>query len=76
MTPVEQTMISSGAAAETLGGFLHRFTEAAWPTARGAVGIARISDDGAHAALRSAQILLGNHHRRGDHKILREDGRG
>jgi len=50
---------------------------AAWARrSGGAVGIAGISrPPRAHAALRGAKVFFGNKHRRGDDKILREDGR-
>ena len=44
--------------------------------AGGAVGVACINNHGAHAALRSFQMRLGNDHGRGNHKVLREDSRG
>ena len=42
----------------------------------GAVGVARIDDDRAHASFRRLQMRLGDQHGRGNNKILREDGRG
>ena len=64
MTPVEQTNNSCGvqpmrfAASATV-----RCGRGVACRARSAVGVAGVDDDGAHAALRSAQMLLGNEHR-------------
>src|SRR5467141_2798179 len=44
--------------------------------AGGAVGVAGIHHDRAHAALRGAQVLLGNENGCGNHEILREHGGG
>src|SRR5467141_2632351 len=44
--------------------------------AGGAVGVAGIHHDRAHAALRGAQVLLGNENGCGNHEILRENGGG
>ena len=42
----------------------------------GAVGVARVHHNGAHAAFRRAHIFFGNENRCGNHKILREDRGG
>jgi hypothetical protein len=42
----------------------------------GTIGIAGIHHDRTHVALRRAQVFFGNEYRRGDDKILREDGGG
>src|SRR4029077_7707423 len=41
-----------------------------------AIGVPGVHYDGAHAALRRANIFFGNENRRSDHEILRKDSGG
>src|SRR5467141_3074621 len=64
-------------AAKPLRGFgNHALGRSMARRAGGAVRVARVHNHGAHAALRRAQVFLGNEHRRGNDKVLREDGGG
>src|SRR6516165_2488471 len=63
------------AAVEAASGFFDGFHRSSIAgRAGGAIGVARIDDDRAHAALRRTQVRLRNHHGGSDDEILREHG--